>query len=325
MFSQDLEDLQKSMGKFSDSMAKALPFNSSIGLNWSDAYIGQLLAFPPHFGIGVTAGLTTLDAVSVNSLLNLFGTSMPFSDVDFLKSIGLPLPAYTVDLRLGGIKLPFDIGIKASYIPENLIGNMIDSFDFGLNYLLVGADFRYSFTSKRKILPFRVSAGIGVNYMEGGVNTTLPADSFNFTFSGSDNNKYTIIPDEAKIGLEWKTINAEIKAHISFPFKFVTPYAGAGVSYAMSEAGFKLISDLTVKDSSNNDKEISEVEDDLKGYGLSGISNKGFGSTKKIDGINTRVYGGASLNLFVVRLDLTAMYEILGGNLGATVGFRFQL
>ena len=37
-------------------LAKALPYNTSVGLNWSDAFIGKF----PRFGVGITVGTTLM-------------------------------------------------------------------------------------------------------------------------------------------------------------------------------------------------------------------------------------------------------------------------
>ena len=41
---------------FATAAASSLPLETSVGLNWSDAYIGQF----PHFGIGLTVGAATI-------------------------------------------------------------------------------------------------------------------------------------------------------------------------------------------------------------------------------------------------------------------------
>ena len=38
-----------------------------------------------------------------------------------------------------------------------------------------------------------------------------------------------------------------------------------------------------------------------------------------------RLYGGVSVNLFIVKIDVTGMYDLLGGNYGLTLGTRIQL
>jgi len=40
-------DIQTGAVAMSNALAKALPFNSTVGLNWSDAYIGQFISLPP--------------------------------------------------------------------------------------------------------------------------------------------------------------------------------------------------------------------------------------------------------------------------------------
>ena len=42
------DEYERGFQVFADGVANALPFNSPIGLNWSDAYIGQF----PRFGAG---------------------------------------------------------------------------------------------------------------------------------------------------------------------------------------------------------------------------------------------------------------------------------
>lgn len=327
VYSQDLEVLSKTVNKFTESIAKALPLNSTIGLNWSDAYIGQLLSVPPHFGAGFTLGATTMD---FSSIIDMLGALYPDIDISFLKNellenIGIPLPGYTVEGRIGGFILPFDIGVKAGYLPQNVLGNISNDFKFGLKHMLLGLDFRYCLLNK-KVFPLRVSAGFGVNYLEGGISALLPTKSnFNFKDPVNSSISYNISTTDTNAGIEWRTISAELKAQISFPMKFFTPYAGAGVSYAYSTAGYRIKSDIEVKDGGGNIIPLETVNNILKGYGLTGISANGFESINAFHSFNARAFGGASINLWVIRIDLTAMYEFLSGNFGATFGMRFQL
>jgi opacity protein-like surface antigen len=324
VFSQNkLEDLQTNMTLFTDSMAKSLPFNSTIGNNWSDVYIGQIIDKPPHFGVGISAGFTTIDFISIRHMLECFDIKLPFNDVESLNSMGLPLPGYTADVRVGGVKFPFDFGLKAGFLPQELLGKMSESVNFNFKYLLLGADIRYSILKENKTFPVKLSVGLGFNYLDGGINAALP-EELSFSFTDPDDNGFTLNPVTAQAGLVWRTMNGELKAQVSFPFKFVTPYAGAGVSYAWSQAGYKVTaSELTV----NNGDDLS---DDIKNllleeYKLTQVSGTGFETIKTFNGVSLRVFGGASVNLAYFRIDLTAMYEFMSGRFGATVGLRFQL
>jgi hypothetical protein len=315
-FSQKIiEDLQNTANDLIDSLAEALPFNSTIGLNWSDAYIGQ---FPFHFGIGVSAGFTTMDFSSISNLLDSFGVDMESSILD----IGFPLPAYTVEARLGGIIIPLDIGFKFGYLKPDFTQSLVDKYvsgvDFGIDYLLIGADFRYALFDK-KVFPFKLSIGLGINYLKGGINTSFSSGiEFN-----DPNYNITISQESPELDVYWNTINFELKPQISFPFKFLTPYTGVGLSFSLTEAGYKVTTrELTLDGGPLSKEQIMEILKDE--FGLN-ISTDGFRYAKKTPKFNMRAFGGFSVNLVFVRLDLTGMYNFTGGNFGATLGFRFQL
>ncbi|TFH03876.1 MAG: hypothetical protein E4H09_04495 [Spirochaetales bacterium] len=56
------------------------------------------------------------------------------------------------------------------------------------------------------------------------------------------------------------------------------------------------------------------------------LSNTGFYvSAPMTGGWAFRAFGGISLNLIIVNLDITGMYDFIGNNFGATVGLRVQL
>jgi hypothetical protein len=190
--------------------------------------------------------------------------------------------------------------------------------------MLLGADVRYSILKYNKILPLQLSAGLGFNYLDGGIGSVMPEElllSFDDPANGVNNIR---IPAEAQADLLWRTVNIELKTQVSFQFRFLTPYAGAGVSYAFSRAGYKVTA-TELKTDAGEIKDIEKLMLDEDGkYKLTGISDKGFETIKTFNGISARVFGGASINLIYVRLDLTGMYEFLSGKFGATVGLRFQ-
>jgi len=297
------EDLQGTVSGFAESLAQSLPFNSTIGLNWSDAYIGQLLGFPPRLGVGFSLGATTMPIDSLTELAGNFGFNIPFD-----LAIGLPLPAYTIEGRVGGIILPFDVGFKFGYIPE------FEMFGLGLNYRLIGFDIRYALINT-KILPIKLSVGLGYNNLEGGFSATLPTGldiSFDDLFSLS------VSPPE--FNLFWKTNVVELKAHVSFPLFIVTPYAGAGFSWAWSSAGYKLASEITT-----NGISLEDAREILEELGVSNLDTDGFESTVDVNGWNMRLYAGLSFNITFIRLDFTLMYNVRDAGLGFTFGTRFQL
>jgi len=319
VFSQNtinIENLQKSLDRFVYYMNLSLPFNSTVGLNWSDAYIGPS---PPHFGIGITTGFTTMNFDSINRLMGQFDTGIDLKNTSTFEDRGLPVPGYTVEARIGVKAIPLDFGLKFGYLPpgifESLMGTFSNKQAFGFKNMLIGVDVRYAPLIK-KVSPLRFSVGAGFNYMAGEITKDLP-NNLSFIFYRPDIQKLTNFSttNNSQLGIVWRTLTLELKTQISFSFKIITPYAGVGASYAFSRAGYRV-------EKSQTDKSYAE---ELKSPGLTGVSETGFESIQKINSFNVRAFGGLSFNLAFFRLDLTGMYNIRSGNLGATIGFRFQL
>jgi hypothetical protein len=322
VFSQNtinIENLQTSLDRFIYYMNLSLPFNSTIGLNWSDAYIGST---PPHFGIGITTGFTTMNFDSISKLMGQFGTDIKLGNASTFENSGLPVPGYTVEARIGVAAIPLDFGLKFGYLPpgifESLTGTFSSKQAFGFKNMLVGVDVRYAPLIK-KVSPLRFSVGLGFNYMEGGITADLP-DNLPFAFYTPSTPPTSIeqifsTTDDSQLGIVWRTLTLEVKMQVSFSFKIITPYAGVGASYAFSRAGYR------VEESETKDSYAEE----LKSLGLTGVSETGFESIKKFNSFNARAFGGLSFNLALFRIDLTGMYNVTGGNIGATIGFRFQL
>jgi len=328
VFSDDipgLDDLQKTVGDFTSSLASSLPFNSTIGLNWSDAYIGQILALPPHFGIGITTGFTTMDFGSLNGLLDMFQTPLP----EIANVGGFSLPAYTVDARIGGFFLPFDIGVKfgfLNYDPDLLNGLLkTDIPGFTMDYMLIGGDIRFALI-KGKVIPFKLSLGGGFNYLKGGMSMPVPgtADVAFTVPTGTDT--LTLTVPQPKLGLNWETKALDFKVQASFKLLVITPYIGLGASHAWSSAGYEITSKIKVTDENGDPvADLDTVKDDLGKFGINGLNDKGFSHVTELTGWSFRTFGGFSINLPVIKFDFTGMYDFISECYGFTFGVRVQL
>jgi hypothetical protein len=332
-FSADLQNLQTQVGDFSETLAKSLPFNSALGLNWADAYIGKFFpSLPPHFGIGASAGFTTMDFEAFDKLLDQFGAYLPQA----LKLGQMMLPAYTVEARIGGFFLPFDVGLKFGMLPG------VGSDSASMKYTLLGGEVRYAvLDGKNKLILPNVSVSAGVNYLSGqftskigtektfdlpnspsyaDINGPTPSTSWDYTQS------HPLALTQPTVGLQWESVSLDFKAQISKSFLIVTPYLGVGISHAWSSAGYTVDTTLSYDGQPLNDA--------VKGYintsflnGVEGIdfTDKGLASILEVNGWGSRAFGGLSFNLAVFRLDLTGMYNFPDGNYGVTLGTRFQL
>jgi hypothetical protein len=306
-FSQTaFQKLVDGVDTFSTQMADSLPLNSAQGLNWSSAYIGQLLGVPPHFGVGISAGATMIKAENLSALTNAFGVSIPIDGM-------FPNPGYTVEGRIGGFILPFDVGLKVGYLPP------VGPEKFQLEYLLVGGDFRYALLKGGLALP-ELSLGIGINYLSGGILAKVGNDIEFSRGTGTD----TLTLAAPSLDFSWETLNFELKAQISKSFLIVTPSIGAGINYARTKAGYTASSTQSI----GNDATLGEFANE---FGVEFDGNKGFSSIKEINGYSLRLFGGISFNLAVIRIDVTAQagtgndFNFGSLSYGAGLAVRFQL
>ena len=309
----DLTDIQKSVANFSADLAKSLPFNSSLGLNWADAYIGKFFpSVPPHFGIGASFGFTTLEMPVIKTLSGYFGYKLPFNTDKMF------LPAYTAEARLGGFFLPFDIGFKFGYLPPlGLWGT-----NMKMNYMLAGGDIRFALLD-RKVLP-KISLGLGLNYMKSGIGGKAGQDIV-IEYGGAAD---TICLERPEVNLDWSTVSLDFKLQISKSFVIITPYLGVGGSYAWSSAGYSVDTKVTSDGSASlTAAELADIKQYLRNSGVDALDlgNSGLSSTIKDSAFNFRAFGGLSVNLMAFRLDLTGLYSFRDKNYGASFGARLQL
>jgi len=306
-FAQQLElsELQEGAAAFSKELAKSLPLNSALGLNWSDAYIGKLFpSFPPHFGVGGTFGITTMNMPVLRTLADNLGYRMP------LDTSKMFLPAYTLEARVGGLFSPFDVGFKYGHLPPlGLWGQ-----NFTMNYTLLGGDIRYALVDgKSNPLYPNVSFSVGFNYLKSGIGSKIKADqSFSY-----DSETITIAAPE--MNLEWACKSLDFKFQLSKSILAITPYAGLGGSYAWSSAGYSIKGAVT--------GDTSGIREYLNSLGLDGIDvfDNEMSSIIKKSAFSLRIFGGFSVNLMVLRLDFTVLYSVRDGNYGGSLGFRVQI
>ncbi len=235
-----------SLASFMSDINASAPDAAIVGTSWSDAYIGKLVGIPPHFGVGVSTGVTRFDASGLSDAIKETGSTAPSSD--------LVLPTFAVEARIGGFILPFDMGIRFALLPENLVSAIVR--DVSVSYLNFGVDARYAIVEEKLAKP-DISIGLGYYHMEGSVGYSFKASELaNVSVpSGYDSTE--------DLDLNFATNVFDVKAQVSKNFLVFTPYAGAGLYYARSSADYRLAS---VKDSAS-DSEIG-----LRCYGGTSIN-----------------------------------------------------
>lgn len=339
--SVDLGAVADSIDEFATSLAPSLPLSATAGNAWSDSYIGQF----PHFGVGANVGLTFIPGDMLNSVLDV--ANVDLSDItaeypQFAKmlELGMPFPSVNLAARIGGLILPFDIGLRFATIPEDVDTRSLLN-GIGLDYYNVGLDLRYALATQKKS-GFDFSVGASATYVEGSIRVPLPGME---PISFSDGiNDYELSYDDADLYLTWSTVSFDFNAQVSKRILILTPYAGAGLTFGSPswgpDAGTKVsagISSPTMYLSTNGGaaetisaEALAAIMEGLEDLGISvpadGSAVQGWEVSKVLgETMDVRVYGGLSVDLLGVYVDLNALYSFIGQNFGANLGVRFQL
>lgn len=236
-------EIANGLNAFAGNILVAAPQAATQQNVWADAYIGKLFpSLPPHFGVGISLGGTKMDmtglkdaATAFEGMINDFVPDSGDSSItDQLKGTvdfgSIPdifvMPTVSIDARIGGIFLPFDIGISAMMTNPSLFSvdlsdpNSLTSMSapmnfnaFGFNgsadYLTLGIDVRYCVLDGGVILP-KVSVGAGYNITKGSFG--ISSDK-----SGVD----------ANMNLSFNTQVIYVQAEVSKSIMIATVFGGA--------------------------------------------------------------------------------------------------
>lgn len=236
-------EIANGLNAFAENILVAAPQAATQQNVWADAYIGKLFpSLPPHFGVGISLGGTKMDmtglkdaATAFEGMINDFVPDSGDSSItDQLKGTvdfgSIPdifvMPTVSIDARIGGIFLPFDIGISAMMTNPSLFSvdlsdpNSLTSMSapmnfnaFGFNgsadYLTLGIDVRYCVLDGGVILP-KVSVGAGYNITKGSFG--ISSDK-----SGVD----------ANMNLSFNTQVIYVQAEVSKSIMIATVFGGA--------------------------------------------------------------------------------------------------
>ena len=273
------------LNKFSLELLNVVPNVAVQQGVWADAWIGKFLpSVPPHFGGGFTAGIAKLNPEGLNISIAEINKSMSKLNAEIPDvPDGLILPTVTADLRIGGIFLPFDLGISAMQIPT--VNLKVLGSGISLNFFTIGASLRAPLIKGNVILP-KLSVGAGFMYSKGAINVSAKDDL-------------------AYVSTDFDTKTLFLEAQISKSFAVVTPFVGAR----------GILSDSTNNWAWKYGGEVAGISIGQTGKGsVTRKINENF-----MDNLQYQVFGGVSLNVLIIQTTVSASYDfknnIWGGNL----------
>jgi hypothetical protein len=329
---QTLSDLAEDFSDFSDDITGAALFLASIGLNWSSIYIGHLIDIPPHWGLGLTVGTTTLNLDKLNSVTKRFGYKC--SDDFMNKQL---LPAYVLEGRIGGFRAaPFDLGFKWGFLPYLPYMQLFKN-NIGHSSHLYGIDFRWKISEDWAKWP-SLNIGLEADHINGGIRSKSVMDIYD---TGDPTIKAITASGDATAGLIWDAwvFNAKFQASKLFWDDNITLYAGIRLGAAITKAGFQIEgrgSDLIVNNAGTpqNLDDIGRSKFDGIGSYLDSQAGHDISFTVTNGNIigwitgfsaNFSTYEGIAFNFENdTYLDISVMINFIRFELGANISYRFQ-
>ncbi len=311
------DELKTSFSAFSADVSEALPFASTTGLQWSNAYMGGF----PHFGVGLSVGAVTIPEKAFNDLAGTMGFTLP-AELTSL-GIGVPLPGYTLDARMGLPFLPLDVGVKLGMIPPGTIDQA--KTGVGVDYTLAGVDVRFPVIKQNLVLP-AVSLGVGFNYLSSTVSTTATGLGTSMDLSLVDSSLKTLTFNNPDVAFAMETKTVDAKLQVSKSLLIFTPYVGVGYAYGWSTAGGGMLADILYDGSPITQSDIDTINQKLqeKGQTPLDLSSTQVLITSDNTGGAFRAFGGVSINILILKIDLSAMYNVNTKSLGANLNTRIS-
>lgn len=276
--SRTFDDVVSGMNGFASSLEQSLP-NAMVQQNvYADAWIGKFFpSAPPHFGVGAEVGVSKLDLSSLKGVADMFGISAVPKTFIF--------PTFTANARIGGLILPFDVGLSFMYIDLSKL-RLVDGI--GINYFNVGGDIRWAILKGDGAFP-KLSVGGGFYYSKG---------NFSFEKDGFDSS------------LDYCIKTAFFSAQISKKFIFFTPYAGFRGIFSNSDIKW-------------NWQVTSELAGD-SGY-AGALSASGKESSEFLGSFIPQVFGGFGIEISGMTANFGASWDFRNSIWSADVSIRFQL
>ena len=294
----DTENISAGLDDFTFSLIKTAPSTVSHQNMWASGYIGQLLDLPPHFGGGISMGMAQLKTDGIATVLKEMGLDYDVKN--------LFLPTLTFDARIGGLLIPFDLGIHGMMIKNPLEFNIQETF-FSIDYGTVGADIRFPLIKQNTVLP-NLSLGFGYAYSKGNAGISVQEETAKVT-----------------AGYESQILQATVQ--VSKKILIVEPFAGVRATLSSNKRNWSWNYDGT--------KMLDEKRKDLLGEdGLSLLKDEkvfdsgdwsGFEINKEDPNYTAQIFAGIGFDfLFIAQGTLNVSFDVVNQIWAGGLSFRVK-
>ncbi len=320
----DGEAVSEGLNSFATTVNTAVPDAATMQNVWSNAFIGTI--YPGlKFGFGASLGGTLIDFSGFKSAADALTGGMvsemtPTIAGYEIQGFKLPdkflLPTASVDLRIGGLILPFDIGISGMVTapsfknidysdPATLAESISNSWEWNLSnfngsvsYTAIGLDLRYCLYEGSLIVP-KISLGGGYYYINGSfaVNRNEAGEYESYKYNS-----------EAALGLSYNTNVYFANLQLSKNFGIVEVFLGGRALYARSASDWSWKYEVTSEDGSTTYSTDSDSGSVTKGEGKIYTTNEDGTVTVNVNAIQPQLYLGLGGNfgIFSVSFNVCA-------------------
>lgn len=271
-----------------DELVDTIPNTQGIQNIYADAWIGKLIP-SAHFGAGVNVGASSLDISSLKKTASALDINV--GDIPD----NLAFPTINADLRVGGILLPFDIGIAVMKFDSSTIGALEKAIDpMSFDYFVIGGDFRYALLKGGMLKP-KVSIGAGYYYTSGNLS---------------------VKNDQASASLGFSSQAYLLEAQASIKLLFLIPFVGTKLIYSKTDV------DWTVDAQWKNI--ITTGASDFGNMVDQGIIPSHFSGKSNSTSFHPQVFGGVGFDFFVLSATVSLGYDIKSKIVSGAVSTRLS-
>lgn len=322
----DESTISSYLGDFTTNLTEVIPENTTQLSVWPDAYIGKFLpSVPPHFGFGLSISGTLMDTSQLSGAINDITSTMQsgVTAASDAFNITLPtlfsipdkfvMPVYSVNARIGGFILPFDIGVFGSYAYLDKL--TYSDFTGNIDYLSLGADVRYALYEGNVLLP-KISLGTGYIFARQKLGFNL-SKSYQGSYTDPDTSTTyngTVVGSSAtSVYVNTNTLYAQLQ--VSKKLLFLVPYAGVRAVLTYSTSGYSFSYLSTITDAGNGTATIAQ-SNSSKSYATNGFD---------FANLQPQIYAGLGFNAPFSQFTLNACWNPRNNLWSASFNSCFKL
>ena len=295
------------LNDFCSSLNDTLPNTQTLQNVWAESWIGMLIP-NVKFGFGVNAGVATLDITSLLDVADAL--AIDTKDIkDFTKDYDnkLVFPTVAADLRIGGIVLPFDLGLSFVTFDTRDWSQIDDGIKpCAFDYFTIGSDFRWRLLDLGgKFFHIRASASGGFYHTKGGLE---------------------VLDDDIGAGasMDFKSTTLFAGAQFSAKALCFVPFLGGRLMLTKSSVDWdakanwhKILGD-SYNSAAGFDPIALAVDNKILPTNFSGGSSSSWG-------VRPQIYGGLGIDLFVLDITMSGSYDLVKDVLGGAVSVRISI